>query len=108
MGRPRGDRGRTEQMKCTTGMMVALVLMASLAGAARQGKDERELIQLVKEIQAATTRQDANALDKVLAEEFVNIHSTGVLKTRAEWLADLRASRTKFANEEPDQFRVRI
>jgi ketosteroid isomerase-like protein len=95
-------------MKHTIVALVALVLMATLGGAAQQGKDEQALIQLVKEIQAATTRQDAAALDKVLAEEFVNIHSTGILKTKAAWLADLRAGKTKFAHEEPDEFRVRI
>jgi ketosteroid isomerase-like protein len=95
-------------MRYTIVAVVALVLLTSLAFAAQPRRDEQALIQQVKDIQAAITRQDVNTLDKALAEEFVNIHSTGLLKTKAEWLADLRRGATRFVNEEPDQFRVRI
>jgi ketosteroid isomerase-like protein len=95
-------------MKHTIVAVVAMVLLAPLAVAARQGKDERDLIQLVRDIQTATNRQDADALDKALADEFLNIHSTGILKAKVEWLADLRGGRTKFQNEEPDDFKVRV
>ena len=93
---------------CGRCLLVAVVLTMAVAGAAQQGKDEQGVIQVVKDIQAAITRQDAEALDRALAEEFVNIHSTGVMKTKAEWLADLRSGTTKFVNEEPEEFRVRI
>lgn len=95
-------------MKHTAAAVATLVLLMALPAAARQSKDERDLIQLVKDVQAAITRQDVKLLDRALAEEFVNVHSTGVMKTKAEWLADLRSGSTKFVNEQPDDFRVRV
>ena len=87
---------------------VAVVLTMAMAGAAQQGKDEQEVIQLVREFHVAMNRQDADALDKLLADEFVNIHFTGVLKTKAAWLVDVRSGKTRFVNEEPQEFRVRV
>src|SRR5688572_1354003 len=62
---------------------------AGATASARRGADEKvraELRKLHQDINEAVARRDRAALERLYADEFVYIHSTGHLETKAEWI----------------------
>ena len=78
-------------------LLLALVALASFCSAARaqspaprRDSDERAQAQLDKlheELREAVARRDRAALERLYADEFVYIHSTGGADTKSEWIA---------------------
>lgn len=94
----------------TLAVLVLLFLLTPFA-AARQGQQEatRELTQLINEIHAAVRSKDEQALQRLVAEDFVNIHRHGgTQQNRGEWLAMVRAGDIAPASHGIENVRVRV
>jgi ketosteroid isomerase-like protein len=89
-------------------LVLLLVVGAPAMAASRHGKDVRELTALVKGMHSAVMRGDVAYLDRALAAEHVNIYYHGVVTTKAEFLAHVRAGKTKAAAARVDDLHVRV
>jgi ketosteroid isomerase-like protein len=87
---------------------VLLFVVASMEAATPPGKDVRDVTQLVKDTHSAIVRRDHAFLERTWADEYLHVHSTGAVRTRAQWLADHRAGRTRLEYSRPDDIQVRI
>jgi hypothetical protein len=56
----------------------------------------------------AAEKDDFDTLDKLLAEDLTYGHSTGVLETKAVFLASLKSGKLKFKKIEPADVQVRV
>lgn len=79
-----------------------LALLLSLTGpaalAAQDTAQEQELTQLLQRFYAAVQKKDFAFLTGAMAEDHPVTQRTGVVKTRAQWLADLRSGETTFTD----------
>lgn len=57
---------------------------------------EEEVIRAEKSWAAAVTAGDFAALEKILSDDLIYAHSTGVIETKAEYLAKLRRGTQKY------------
>jgi ketosteroid isomerase-like protein len=87
---------------------ILLFVVASIEAATPPGKDVRDVTQLVKDITSAVVRRDHAFLERTYADEYFHVHATGVVRTKAQWLADHRAGRTRLEYSRPDDIQVRI
>jgi ketosteroid isomerase-like protein len=56
----------------------------------------------------AAQKNDLDALDKLLADDLTYTHSTGMLQTKAQLLADLKSGKLQFKKIEPADLQVRV
>ena len=70
--------------------------------------DERELTQLVKDLNAAVVTADVAVLERVLHEDYVHIRPSGVVEDRAQYLENREARRVDFESLVPDEIKVRV
>ena len=85
--------------------------LAGIAGslacrASEQGKAEQELMQVERNWCAALVRNDAAALDRILANDLVDISHTGNISSKADDLASVKKDKTNAC--EDDMMHVRI
>src|SRR5262249_10367958 len=94
------------------GMGLVLVLVgAPWAGAVQnrsQADDERQVIQLLRDIYSAIQRKDEAFLRRTHADEHVVIQRQGAVKTRDQWLAEIRSGDTSFTELAALEPRIRI
>jgi hypothetical protein len=62
---------------------------------AQSGNVEQVLLQLERDWEQANAKNDLTALERILAPEFVNTTSDGLLTTRAEGLARRKSGAVK-------------
>lgn len=89
-------------------LLSVILFVASAPAMAASQKDVRELTALAKGLHSALMRGDVAYLDRVLAPEHVNVHDHGVVKTKAEFLADVRAGKTHVTSATVDDVHVRF
>jgi ketosteroid isomerase-like protein len=70
--------------------------------------DERELTQLVKELNEAVVRADIAVLERVLHEDYVHSRPGGVVEDRAQYLENRKTRRVQFESLVPDEINVRV
>jgi ketosteroid isomerase-like protein len=70
--------------------------------------DERELTQLVKELNEAVVRADIAVLERVLHEDYVHSRPGGVVEDRAQYLENRKTRRVEFESLVPDEINVRV
>jgi ketosteroid isomerase-like protein len=70
--------------------------------------DERELTQLVKDLNAAVVNADVAVLEQVLHEDYVHLRPRGVVEDRAQYLENRRERRVDFESLVPDDMEVRV
>ena len=70
--------------------------------------DERELTQLIKDLNEAVVSADVAALEQVLHEDYVHNRPSGVVEDRAQYLENRKARRVDFESLVPDEIDVRV
>jgi ketosteroid isomerase-like protein len=70
--------------------------------------DERELTQLVKELNEAVVRADIAVLERVLHEDYVHSRPGGVVEDRAQYLENRKTRRVQFESLVPEEINVRV
>ena len=71
-------------------------------------KDDRELTQLVKDLNEAVVKADVAVLDRVLHEDYVHHRPRGMVEDRAQYLENRKARRVDFESLVPDEMEVRV
>ena len=66
-----------------------------------------EIIELENRRIEAMTKQDAQALDEILADDLSFTHTTARVETKAEFISSLTSGRTKYRSVERDDVTVR-
>jgi ketosteroid isomerase-like protein len=96
-----------------TGMMkhlfaIAVVLLADCGGVVGDAaNDERELTQLVKDLNAAIVKADIAFLERVLDKDYVHFRPHGNVENRAQYLEDRKNGRVDFDSLVADEIKVR-
>ena len=75
---------------------------------AGSGTIEQQIKDLEKQWADAELKQDAVALDRILADDIVEIESTGQVQTKAEDLADLKSGEFKLESLSFGDMKVRV
>jgi ketosteroid isomerase-like protein len=75
---------------------------------AGSGTIEQQIKDLEKQWTDAELKHDAEALDRILADDIVEIDSTGQVQTKAEDLADLKSGESKLESMSVENMKVRV
>ena len=70
--------------------------------------DERELTQLVRDLNEAVVAADVAVLERILHEDYVHNRPSGVVEDRAQYLENRKARRVDFESLVPDEIKVRV
>jgi ketosteroid isomerase-like protein len=70
--------------------------------------DERELTQLVKDLNAALVKADIAFLERVLAQDYVHYRPRGDVENRAQYLEDRKTGRVEFESLVADDIKARL
>jgi ketosteroid isomerase-like protein len=85
-----------------------LILGTALAPAfAQPAADERELTQLVRDLNAAIVKPDVAFLERVLHPDYTHVRPRGTVETRAQYLEDRKSGRVDFDSLVADEIKVR-
>jgi ketosteroid isomerase-like protein len=102
-------------MKKLLSLMIALCVVSCSALAqtpaaksAKSGSDQETLKQIEHDWDAADTKTDVAALDRLLASDFVQINLNGQLETKAQRLAALKSGERKFESKTINDMKVQL
>src|SRR5262245_4101980 len=101
-------------MKSMTHLILAIFLglaanlTFSIEVAAQAANVEQTLLQLERDWEQANAKNDAAALERILAPEFVTTDSDGRLTTRAEVFARRKSSAVKYTAYAQDDYKVHV
>jgi ketosteroid isomerase-like protein len=87
---------------------LAAGVMLSIEVAAQTANVEQTLLQLERDWEQANVKNDAAALERILAPEFVSTDSDGRLTTRAEGFARRKSGEVKFTAFTQDDYKVQV
>jgi ketosteroid isomerase-like protein len=88
---------------------IAVLLLAACGGARGDAaSDERELKQLVKDLNAAIVKPDIAFLERVLDQDYVHYRPHGNVENRAEYLENRKTGRVNFESLVADDIKVRV
>ena len=73
-----------------------------------QASDERELTQLVNDLDAALVKQDIAFLERVLDQDYMHYRPHGDVENRAQYLEDRKSGRVHFDSLVADEIKVRV
>jgi ketosteroid isomerase-like protein len=85
-----------------------LVLTACGVTFGDQASDERELTQLVKDLNAAIVKPDIAFLERVLDKDYVHYRPHGNVENRAQYLEDRKTGHVDFDSLVADDIKVRV
>jgi ketosteroid isomerase-like protein len=71
-------------------------------------RDERELAQLVKDLNVANVKADVAFLERVLHEDYTHHRPRGTVENRAQYLENRKARRVEFESLVADEIRARV
>ena len=71
-------------------------------------KDERELMQLVKDLIEAVVKADVAFLDRVLHEDYAHHRPGGTVENRAQYLENRKARHVHYESLMADEIQVRV
>src|SRR4026207_1215076 len=80
-----------------------LVMAASALAVGDTASDERELPQLVNDLNAAIVKPDIAFLERVLAKDYVHYRPHGNVETRAQYLEDRKTGSVDFVSLVADE-----
>lgn len=86
----------------------ALSLLVSAQVADDRGKIEQMILQLEKEGREATLKNDPEANDRLLADDWVNTNPNGTLTTKAQLMALIKSGSFKILSIETEDVKVRV
>ena len=88
---------------------IAVLLLAACGWAVGDtASDERELTQLVNDLNAAIVKPDIAFLERVLAKDYVHFRPHGNVETRAQYLEDRKSGSVDFDSLVADEIKVRV
>jgi ketosteroid isomerase-like protein len=88
---------------------IAVFLLAACSWAVGDtASDERELTQLVNDLNAAIVKPDIAFLERVLAKDYVHYRPHGNVETRAQYLEDRKSGSVDFDSLVADEIKVRV
>lgn len=70
--------------------------------------DEQQVRQLEHESHEAFLRGDTEAIDRILADDFIFVNPEGRLLTKPDWIADMTSGELTFESIHMDDLQVRI
>lgn len=76
--------------------------------ASNSARDERELMQLVKDLNEAIVKANVAFLDRVLHEDYAHHRPRGTVENRAQYLENRKARRVDFESLVADEITVRV
>jgi len=89
--------------------VIALLVMAVSAWAVGDtATDERELTQLVNDLNVAIVKPDIAFLERVLSKDYVHYRPHGDVETRAQYLEDRKSGSVDFDSLVADEIKVRV
>ena len=89
--------------------VIALLVMAVSAWAVGDtATDERELTQLVNDLNVAIVKPDVAFLEQVLSKDYVHYRPHGNVETRAQYLEDRKNGNVDFDSLVADETKVRV
>ncbi len=89
-------------------LLTAAFVVVCLAARSSAASAEEEIRRAEKAWAAAVMRVDAQALEKILDDQLIYAHSTGVIESKAQYLDRLRRRAQKYDLIEHQQITVRL
>src|SRR5262245_24295014 len=88
--------------------VIAVLLLAACGRApGDSASDERELTQLVKDLNAAIVKADIAFLERVLHKDYVHYRPRGIAENRAQYLENRKTGRVDFESLVAAEVKVR-
>ena len=88
---------------------IAVLLLAACGWAVGDAaSDERELTQLVNDLNAAIVKPDIAFLERVLAKDYIHYRPHGNVENRAQYLELRKSGRVDFDSLVADEIKVRF
>ena len=88
---------------------IAVLLLAACGGVRGDvASDERELKQLVKDLNAAIAKADVAFLERVLHEDYVHHRPRGTAENRSQYLENRKTGRVAYEVLDWDEVKVRL
>lgn len=88
--------------------IVSLSVLAQTKGTTGNADAEQQIMQLEKEGREATLKNDVEANDRLLADNWININPDGSVTTKARLMELLKTSPFKIMSIENDEVTVRV
>src|SRR5262249_32910281 len=101
------DKGRPAAFEAKRGSGYVLITFQR-AKPRDLASDERELTQLIKDLNAAIVKADTAFLERVLHEDFTHHRPRGTVENRAQYLENRKARRVDFESLLADEIKVRV
>ena len=90
-------------------LAIAILLVAACGWAVGDAaSDERELAQLVKDLNAAIVKPDIAFLERILDKDYVHFRPHGNVENRAQSLEDRKSGHVHFDSLVADEVKVRL
>jgi ketosteroid isomerase-like protein len=97
------------KMKSPRNLLVGLLVAVScIAARADSASDEKTVAALDTEYQAAVKVNDADTMDRILADDFVVVLGTGQIYTKSDLLDMARTKRVQYEHQEESEQTVRV
>jgi ketosteroid isomerase-like protein len=99
-----------EPMKLTRagGWVIAILVVAVLNGRAASADDQKTVAELDTQYQAAVKANDANVMDRILADDFILIEGDGKVSTKNDLLSEARSGRVVYEHQDGSEQTVRL
>jgi uncharacterized protein (TIGR03067 family) len=95
------DKGRPAAFEAKKGSGQILITF-------QRAEPERELTQLIKDLNAAIVKADVAFLERVLHEDYTHHRPSGTVENRAQYLENRKARRVEFESLMADEIKVRV
>ena len=90
-------------------LAIAILILATCAPAfGDQASDERELIQLLKDLNAAIVKPDIAFLEQILDPDYTHYRPHGNIENRAQYLENRKTGHVDFDSLVADDIKVRV
>ena len=89
-------------------MSAAFALLIANPALAQNSAVENEVSQIFHILNNATIKKDRTTIERLLADDYVYIHSNGSVKNRAEEIAETVSDDTGWTNSQIGELRVRV
>lgn len=70
--------------------------------------DEQTILDLERQVSAASASNDIRALDEIVADDYIGIEAIGNTENKAQWFDSIKTRALIVEAEEPSQMRVRL
>ena len=89
-------------------LIVSLVILSAFAASGNSADEVKTVAALDTEYQAAVKINDANTMDRILANDFVVVTGSGRIYTKSDLLTMARAKRIQYEHQEDTNKTVRV